>query len=309
MTAIQNERILITGAGGQIGFPLATELAKDNEVWGIARFQDNAVRERLESAGVTTRSVDLADPDFSGLPKDFPYVIHFAVFLQPGLDFDYALRVNAEGTGLLMSHFRNARAFLGMSTCGVYGLPPDPFYEIKETDRLDNGLQPFSETYSISKIAQEAVTRFAARQLNLPTTIARMGVSYGPNGGLPAYQFDTMLEGQDVMVEASRASVCNPIHQDDINRQSLLLLGVASVPATIVNWAGDEAVEVETYCRYMAEIANLTPSFKKINGGIQHTRTDNTLRRQLIGDCTIDWRDGIRRMIEARHPEVPLKTT
>jgi len=307
MTGIQNERILITGAAGQIGLPLAAELAKNNEVWGISRFRDNVVRERLESAGVTTRSVDLADPDFSGLPKDFAYIIHFAVFLEPGLDFDYALRINAEGTGLLMSHFRNARAFLSMSTCGVYGLAPDPFYEVKETDPFDNGVQPFSETYSISKIAQEAVTRFAARDLNLPTTIARMNVSYGPNGGLPAYQFDMMLEGQDVPVEASRASVCNPIHQDDINRQALLLLGVASVPATIVNWAGDETVEVETYCRYMAEIANLTPSFQKINGGIQHTLTDNTLRRQLIGTCTVGWKEGMRRMITERHPELKFK--
>ncbi len=306
MTGIQNERILITGAAGQIGLPLATELAKNNEVWGISRFRDNAVLERLESAGVTTRSVDLADPDFSCLPDDFAYVIHFAVFLEPGLNFDHALRINAEGTGLLMSHFRNARAFLGMSTCGVYGLPPDPFHEVKETDPLDNGVQPFSETYSISKIAQEAVSRFAARQLNLPTTIARMGVSYGPNGGLPAYQFDMMLEGQNVTVEASRASVCTPIHQNDINRQALLLLDAASVPATIVNWAGDETVEVETYCRYMAEIANLTPSFKKINGAIQHTRTDNTLRRQLIGDCSIDWQEGMRQMIAARHPELKL---
>ena len=268
MTDIQNERILVTGAAGQIGLPLAMALAKNNDVWGVARFRDNAVRERLEAAGVTTRSVDLSDPDFSGLPKDFAYIIHFAVFLEPGLDFDYALRVNAEGTGLLMSHFRNARAFLSMSTCGVYGIPPDPFYEVKETDPLDNGVQPFCETYSISKIAQEAVTRFAARQLNFPTTIARMNVSYGPNGGLPAYQFDMMLGGEEVPVEVSRASVCNPIYQDDINRQALLLLGVANVPATIVNWAGDEAVEVETYCRYMGEIADLTPTFQKINGAV-----------------------------------------
>lgn len=306
MTGIQNEKILITGAAGQIGFPLATELAKDNEVWGVARFRDTSVRERLEAAGVTTRSVDLAEPDFSVLPKDFAYVIHFAVFQQPGQDFDHALCVNAEGTGLLMSYFRNVRAFLGMSSCSVYGAAPDPSYKVKETDPLDNSVQPYSETYAISKIAQEAVTRFAARQWNIPTTIARMGVSYGPNGGLPAYQFDMMLGGQDVTVEASRPSFCNPIHQDDINRQALLLLGVASVPATIVNWAGDEAVEVETYCRYMAEIANLMPRFKKIDGDIQHTPTDNTRRRQLIGDCTIGWQEGMRQMIAMRHPELKL---
>jgi nucleoside-diphosphate-sugar epimerase len=306
MPVIQNEKILITGPAGQIGFPLAAEFAKNNEVWGIARFRDGAARERLEAAGVTTRSVDLADPDFSGLPKDFAYVIHFAIFQQPGQDFDYALRVNAEGTGLLMSHFRNARAFLVMSSCSVYGLAPDPSYEVKETDPLDNSVQPYSETYAISKIAQEGVTRFATRHWNIPATIARMNVSYGPNGGLPAYQFDMMLGGQAVPIEASRPSFCNPIHEDDINRQASLLLGAANVPATIVNWAGDEAVDVETYCQHMAEIANLTPGFRRINGEIQHTRTDNTRRRQLIGDCTVGWRDGMRQMIAERHPELKL---
>jgi len=307
MAEIRNEKILITRAAGQIGFPLAAELAKTNEVWGISRFGNPAARDRLEAAGVTTRSVDLADPDFSRLPEDFAYVIHFAVFQQPGNDFNQALRVNAEGTGLLMSHFRNARAFLVMSSCSVYAPAPDPTQAVKETYPLDNSVQPYSETYAISKIAQEAVARFSSRQWNIPTTIARMNVSYGANGGLPAYQFDMMLGGQAVTFEASRQCVCNPIHEDDINRQALLLLGVADVPATIVNWGGDEAVDVETYCRYMSEIADLTPEFQPVKGDIQHTRTDNTLRRRLIGDCTIGWQEGMRRMIVARHPELELK--
>ncbi|MFO8010565.1 MAG: NAD(P)-dependent oxidoreductase [Dehalococcoidia bacterium] len=306
MTDIQNERILITGAAGQIGFPLAVELAQNNDVWAIARFNNSAARERLEAAGVTTRVVDLADPDFSQLPDSFSCVVHFAVFQQPGKDFNYAMRVNAEGTGLLMSRFRNARAFLVMSTCSVYAAAPEPAHEVSENDPLDNSVQPYSETYPISKIAEESVARFAARQWNIPTTIARMNVSYGPNGGLPAYQFDMMLAGQSIAIEAGCVSTCNPIHQDDINRQTPLLLGVASVPATIVNWAGDESVEVETYCRYMAELARLEPVFQRTGDAIQHTRTDNTLRRRLIGDCSIGWREGMRQMVEKRHPELNL---
>jgi hypothetical protein len=85
-----------------------------------------------------------------------------------------------------------------------------------------------------------------------------------------------------------------------------LFLDVADVPATIVNWGGDEAVDVETYCRYMAEIAGITPEFKPISGDIQHTRTDNTRRRRLIGDCMIGWQEGMRRMIAERHPELSL---
>ena len=35
---LSDEKILITGPAGQIAFPLAESLARDNEVWGIARF-------------------------------------------------------------------------------------------------------------------------------------------------------------------------------------------------------------------------------------------------------------------------------
>ncbi len=307
MKTLRNEKILITGVSGQIAFPIAEYLAKDNEVWGIARFRDEAARRRVEAAGITTRSVDLAEGGFSGLPDDFTYVLHLAVFQQPKPDFDWALKVNAEGTGLLMSRFRKARAFLVMSTCSVYARPSDPRQPIKETDPLGIAVTPHAPTYSISKIAQEAVARFVAREWNIPTIIPRMNVSYGPNGGLPAYLFDMMLAGKPVPIESDYPSVCNPIHQDDINRQVAGLLAAASVPATIVNWGGDEAVDIRDVCLYMGQIAGLEVNFQPIRGFIQHSCIDNTLRRKLIGDCTIGWREGMRRMIAARHPEVKLQ--
>lgn len=322
MKALRNEKILFTGLTGQIGSPLAVELAKNNEVWGLARFQDKAkreqaekvgiavrvpTREEVEKLGITTRVVDLANPDFRQLPDDFSYVIHFGVFQGGGLDFDHALRVNAEGTGLLMSHCRKARGFFVMSTCSIYDTPQDPYHPVKETDPLGGGQLPYSPTYAISKTAEEAVARFAARQLNLPTTIARMNVSYGPNGGLPAYQFDWMLAGQPIPIMEGRPSMTTPIHQDDINAQIVGLLAAASVPATIVNWGGDDAVDEETYCSYMAEIAGLKAEFLRTPYATRHLVTDNTLRKELAGDCQVKWREGMRQMIAARHPELKLK--
>jgi nucleoside-diphosphate-sugar epimerase len=204
LKGLQNEKILITGPTGQIAFPVAVELAKDNEVWGIARFKDEPKRQRLESLGIKTRSVDLANPDFRELPHDFTYVIHLAAFIGPRPNFDRALTVNAEGTGLLMNHCRKARAFFSMSSCSVYAAPQDPYHPVKESEALSGEALPYSPTYIASKTAQEAVARLCARLFNLPTTIARMNVSYGPNGGLPAYQFDAMLAGQPVPVLANR---------------------------------------------------------------------------------------------------------
>jgi nucleoside-diphosphate-sugar epimerase len=307
MKALKNEKILITGPTGQIAFPMAVELAKDNEVWGIARFRDESKRQRLESLGIKTRPVDLANPDFRELPDDFTYVIHLAAFIGPRPNFDRALTVNAEGTGLLMSHCRKARAFFSMSSCSVYAPPQDPRHPVKESEALSGEALPYSPTYIASKTAQEAVARLCARLFNLPTTIARMNVSYGPNGGLPAYQFDAMLAGKPVQVLADRPSVCSPIYQDDIVAQVGGLLAAAAVPATIVNWGGDDGVDVETYCGYMAEIAGLEYSFEQSRDGIRHTVTDNTLRRGFVGDCQVKWRDGMRRMIATRHPEIKLK--
>ena len=195
---LSGEKILITGPAGQIAFPLAAYLAADNEVWGIARFGDPATRARVDAIGVTTLVCDVGDGDFSELPDDFTYVLHLAAFMGPGLDFDHAIRVNAEGTGLLLAHCRRAKAALVMSTHSVYRPHDDPLHVYVETDPLGEVNSALSPPYSMSKIAQEAVARTCARQLDLPVVIARMNASYGPNGGLPVYHLDAAVAGQRV---------------------------------------------------------------------------------------------------------------
>ena len=311
MKRLNNEKILFTGLTGQIGFPLALHLARENEVWGIDIFRDEDKKKQLEQAGVKTRTMDLARPDYRNLPDDFSYLIHFAVYQEGGLDFDEAFRVNAEGTGLLMTHCHKAKGVLVMSSCAVYALPQDPNYPIKETDPLNGPQATHCPTYVMSKTAKEAVARFAARQLDLPTTIARMNVYYGSYGGLPAWQFEWMLAGMPVPVQPNRASVCSPIHEEDVNNHVGALLAAASVPAAIVNWGGEEAVDVQTYCSYMADITGLKVQFQEDSDNPLAARTvvvDNARRQELAGGCQVKWRDGMRRMLAARHPEIKLKT-
>ena len=132
---LSGEKVLITGPGGRIALGIAKTLAADNEVWGIARFSDPAVRDEVDALGVTTRVVDLGDPDFSDLPDDFTYLLHIAADF--GEDYERGLRVNAEGTGLLLSHCRNAKAALVMSTVTVYKPHPDPWHRVhgRRSDR------------------------------------------------------------------------------------------------------------------------------------------------------------------------------
>jgi UDP-glucuronate 4-epimerase len=313
---MQDRRLLVTGATGQIAFPLAQELAKNNEVWGLARFSDPsrretwnigkyikpATRDQLEASGIRTAAVDLLDPDWSQLPDHFDHVLHLAVFQQLGLDYDHAIAVNAEGTGQLMSRFCDARSILVLSTIGVYATPETPGERIPESYPLGGNREPHSPTYSISKIAQEAVTRTMARVLDLPTTIARMGLSYGGNGGLPAYQLDMMVDGEPLSVSPGGGSV-NPIHERDIADQAVKLLEIASVPATIVNWVGDDDVEMEEYLRYLGTLIGVEPNIEHVGPAVTNRVLDSTKRRSLIGACSVDWRTGMRDMVEQRHPD------
>ncbi|HEY8524530.1 MAG TPA: NAD(P)-dependent oxidoreductase [Acidimicrobiales bacterium] len=298
---LTDEKILITGPAGQIAEPLTRYLAKNNEVWGIARFGDPEARARVEGYGVTTRTVDLATGELDDLPTDFTYVLHLAADMAPGLDYDRALRVNAEGTGLLLAHCRKAKAALVMSTFSVYKPNPDPGHAYTETDPLGDAHAPHAPTYSISKIGQEAVARTCARQLGLPVTIARMNVSYGDNGGLPAIHLAQAVAGETVVTRWDPCTY-SPIHEDDICGQTEALLAAASVPATIVNWAGDQPVSVQEWCGLFAELLGkpVPVEAREFPGTQPGAISDNTRRLALTGPCTVDWRDGMRRMVAAR---------
>lgn len=283
--------------------PVATSLARQNEVWGVARFSDPSARSSLEASGVKCHALDLATGTFHGLPEDFTHVINMAVVKTN--DFDRDLAVNAEATGLLMGHCRTARAFLQCSSTAVY--EPDGHKRFAENAPLGDNHRVFLPTYSISKIAAEAVARTAARQWNLPTTIARLNVPYGDNGGWPAMHLDWMIAGYPIMVHTDRPSIYNPIHEQDIIEQVPALLSVGNVPATVVNWAGRDAVSIEEWCAYLGELAGLDPEFSYTDQTLQSVTTDNTLMHRLVGEAKVPWRQGMRQMARARHPELGLE--
>ena len=299
---LTDEKVLITGPAGQIGYPLAQYLSSQNEVWGVARFSEPGSREKVEAHGITTRSLDLSVGNFTDIPDDFTYVIHLAAFKSSGHDYDQAISTNAEATGLLLQHCRKAKAALVMSTQSVYKPVDDPFYAFTETDPLGDVNYIMSPTYSVSKISQEAVARYCARALQLPVTIARMNASYGSNGGLPAYHMDWIVAEQPVI---TRWDPCpySIIHQDDINNQVEALLGAASVPATIVNWAGDEIVTVQQWCAWIGALSGFTPvvGVTAMPGTLRGSVSNVTKRLSITGPCSVSWKDGLQRTYEQRH--------
>jgi nucleoside-diphosphate-sugar epimerase len=181
---------------------------------------------------------------------------------------------------------------------------PNGHQALAETDALGDNHRSLMPTYSISKIAAEVMARYGARQWGLPTTIARLNVPYGDNGGWPAFHLEMMIAGQPIAVHPNAPSLYNPIHSDDIVEHVPALLGAATVPATTVNWAGSEAVSIEEWCRYLGELTGLDPQFVTSDEALESVTTDNTRMHELIGPAKVAWRDGLRRMVAARHPEL-----
>ncbi|MBW0015204.1 NAD(P)-dependent oxidoreductase [Mycobacterium sp.] len=297
---MRGSKILITGPTGQLAMPIATALAADNEVWGIARFTNAAARESLEQAGVHCQQVNLAAGDFTCLPTDFDYVLNLAVAKSGNWNKDLA--ANAEAVGLLMAHCRGVKAFLHCSSAAVYD-PPGDEPRTERTGLGDNHKFLFP-TYSISKIAGEIVARSMARALGVSTTIARLNVPYGDNGGWPYYHLEMILAGIPIPVPPGGPALYNPIHEDDIIATLPRLLEVASVPAVTVNWCGDQTVSLQEWCRYLGSLVGKEPVFEESEHALRGNPTDVTRMHELVGGTTVDWQEGVRRMAATFHPEL-----
>jgi UDP-glucuronate 4-epimerase len=293
--------IVITGVTGQVARPLAVALARDNEVFGGARFTDQGARDELEKAGVHCVPIDLLAGDVSGLPADADYVLNFAVAKTN--DWETDLAANCGGLAYLMEHHRNATAFLHCSTTGVY--KPEGHRKFAEDGPLgdNHGVWPFLRTYSICKIAAEGTARWAAERFELPTVITRLSVPYGDNGGWPAIHLHIMLSGQPVAVHVDAPSVYHPLHADDIAAMVPRLLAAAAVPAVTVNWGGSEPVSIEEWCTYLGGLVGVEARFEPTEETIDSVQIDTTRMHELAGRTTVPWREGMLRMARALHPD------
>lgn len=301
--ALDDAKVVVTGATGQVGMPVALQLAAaGTDVWAPARFSDAKAKARLEDAGVHCVTVDLSTGDgLDDLPDAVDAVANFAVAKTGKPDLDLA--INAESVGILQQRFQDAQAFLHCSSTAVYAPSTEP---VSETSPLgDNGHRHMFPTYVFTKIAAEAVARTGAKLFDLPTTVARLNVPYGDNGGWPFFHLMMAQGGMDIDVHPM-GSGFTPIHEDDIVRLVPHLLGAASVPATTVNLAGGEHVDIREWVAYLTEITGVEANIVESDAAIEGVRCDTTKLQEILGDeaiSSVEWRDGIRRLVESKAPD------
>lgn len=304
---LKGVRLLMTGMTGQVGESLARLLAPHNEISGLARFSKPGSREAVEAMGVRPIACDYTTGDFTGVPDDVDYVLHVAADVYPA-SMDVGVTQNAEGAGLLFNHFKKAKAWIYVSTTGVYWDHPDPWYRYKETDRCGGSTRITSRfPYGTSKYCGEAVARTFSRLHGVPLTIPRLNWSYGGggHGGLPVRLMTLVANGEPVARHPDWEFVGGPIHDTDMAEQIEGFFAGATVGGTIVNWAGDDAVSVEQMIPWLAATMGRPYSFNETREATAYPRaTDNAKRVAMVGECKVKWKDGLRRVLAERFPQI-----
>jgi UDP-glucuronate 4-epimerase len=306
---LRGARIALTGITGQVGGSLAAGLAADNDVLGLARFTRPGSREEVAALGVTPVPCDYVSGDFAGVPTEVDYVLHVGADTNPAT-LEGGIEQNAVGTGRLFHHFGSARAWFYTSTTGVYWDHPDDQYAYTEGDRC-GGSTRLTERfhYGTTKFAGEAVAQTLSTIHGVPLVMARLNWSYGKAGygGLPGALGDMILAGIPIEVPQGWKLMGSPIHEDDLVASIGPLLAAATVGGLAVNWAGDDAISHVELAEHIGALVGVAPIFVPVETSAVYPRvTDNARRHAIYGPCQVGWKDGVRRVIAERHPELGL---
>jgi len=289
-------RVLVTGATGRIGFPVARALAREHTVFGLARCTRPDDVDRLRAAGVHPIVGDIAELDLATLPGGLTHVFHAAARLgrDATTDWQRTFEVNAHLSGRLVAACRPRAGFVFCSTGSAYE------YQGARPLREDDPPGVHLGIYSLSKIAAEAVVRFACVDHQVPTTIIRVFSTYGPLGGAPADRLDRILQGKDVVLHPDAPNRYNPIYEDDYVRLGIRAMEVAQVPALTVNWAGSDTVSAEEYCAYLGELVGREVRIRYDERAPWPIWPDVTRMHEVLGRTEVPWREGMARIVEAR---------
>lgn len=292
MTGLSGRRVMVTGASGVVAFPVATELAKANEVYAVARWSDPEQKRRMETAGAQAITFDLANEDLSALPKSVDVVINYAV-LPPAFK-NMAYDVNTGATGRLARRYRDAEAFVHGSTGSLYEYQGER--PLREDDPY--GLHSAGENYAASKIGAEYLLKHLSVDYGLPVVLVRIFSFYGPRGGGLTQRVDLVAQGKPVSIYPGVGNWHTPLYEDDYVEKTIAAAGIAKVGCEVINVGGSQVVTTQEYCLMAGEILGKEPIFVD-NGTSWPIWADTTKMERLLGPSKVSVREGVRRVIES----------
>ena len=247
--------LLILGAGGKMGPTLALmarrALDPRHRVLAVSRFSDVQLRDRLETAGITTIAADLLDATTLAQLPDAPNLIFMAgqkFGTQSAPHVTWAM--NAIVPALVAERFAGRRTVV-FSTGNVYPLTPVASGGPTEAHPVG----PLGE-YAMSCLARERIFEHAAATHGTPVAIVRLNYAIDLRYGVLVDVARRVRAGEPVALTMGHVNV---IWQGDANARALQCLAIASSPATILNVTGGETLSIRWLAERFGERFGVTP--------------------------------------------------
>jgi nucleoside-diphosphate-sugar epimerase len=116
-----------------------------------------------------------------------------------------------------------------------------------------------------------------------------------------------MVRGLQVWVNPAKPAGHSLLWQDDAVELAIKAMTLGQVPPLVLNFGGSEPVSIEEYCTYAGELLGIAPRFRYTDETYPGNFMDPTLMRKVLGEPKVGWREGIRRLVEHRYPDMIQK--
>jgi len=252
------ETIIITGAGGFVGINFLEYFTeKGYRVIGLEKNKECI--EEIENCGAEAVICDLLCDDIESIFNEGDYLLHVAGLFRFDVPLKALYLINAKLVDVVMRNAlkANFKHIIHFSTTATYGNP-----NIRPID--ENIPQKPNDMYGLTKLKGEQIAWKYYKEYNLPITVIRPTLIYGPRNpfgmGLFIALGSLMIDGLKIknVIGIKGASHMHLVHVEDLARACEFLMKRDDTIGEAYNIADDNPIPLDEL------MANVLSSFKGI---------------------------------------------